>query len=275
MLDAVVLLGWMKQESAIAFLRERCVFPQPLSREDASDLWRRHRRLIEQQAVRAGSGPSLLPLTPQEQAASAAFLDQQSDSGSLVRSVVKVDAAELRIRQLGVTFDRCDRFNRACLTRDQWMRQWLNPLPAPMQGKVRAVANTIDIELPHPEFVLGFDSVAGFRVVEAPRYLAVRQTGTSVTLMAGHHRTYAFLASSCGHEDRSVLAAVLEPGGVNDGGASTAVMEGAEDVCVRCPPAMADLLDERFALRVRMRPRRFELQIRARMATVAADQLSQ
>jgi hypothetical protein len=56
----------------------------------------------------------------------------------------------------------------------------------------------------------------------------------------------------------------------SDPASSLAVMEGAADVCSEWPPTMADFLDERHAFSVKMRPRRFELQVRARMAVVPA-----
>jgi hypothetical protein len=267
--DAVVLLGWMKQEVAVAFLRERCAFADPLSSEDAAGLWARHRRLAEQLPERSSFEAESVRLSPQEEVVVAAFLEEQARSGGPVASVVKVDPARLRIRQLGVTLDRCHHFGRACRTRQQWIEQWLNPAPTSMEGKVRATTNAIDVELPHPEFILGFDSALGFQVVEAPRYVTVAQSGGSTTLMAGHHRAYAYLTSDCFEPERAILAAVLSDRS-RDVARSSAVMEGAEEVCTRCPPTMADFLDERHAFHVKMRPRRFELQVRARMAVVPA-----
>jgi hypothetical protein len=87
--------------------------------------------------------------------------------------------------------------------------------------------------------------------------------------MAGHHRVYAYLNSDCANTDRSILA-VASPKSADEATSSLAVMEGAEDVCSQWPPTLADFLDARHAFLVRMRPRRFELQVRARMAVVPA-----
>ncbi len=138
-----------------------------------------------------------------------------------------------------------------------------------MAGRVRATTNLVNVELPHPEFVLGFDPSLGFQVVEAPRYVTIKCTPQSTTLMAGHHRVYAYLTSECARTDRTILAAVF-PESDDKATVSSSVMEGAEDVCEKCPPTMADFLDERHAFYVKMRPRRFELQVRARMAVVPA-----
>ncbi len=267
MVDAVVLLGWMKPEVAVAFLRERCAFAEPLSSAGATDLWARHRRMVERLPARATGGATVLRLSPEEEICVAVFLEEQVRTGGPVRSVAKLDSTSIRIRQLGVTLDRSRHFGRMCRTRQQWIEQWLSPAPTTIQGRVRTAINAIDVEVPHPEFVLAFDATLGFRVVEGPRHLTVEHTARYTTLLAGHHRAYAYLTSACAEEDRSLLAAVL-PDSENIAAAS--VMEGAEDVCGRCPPTMADFLDERRAFRVKMRPRRFELQVRARMAVVPA-----
>jgi hypothetical protein len=268
--DVIVLLGWMKPEVAVAFLRERCAFASPLTTEEATDLWTRQRRLVERLPARPARETVSIRMSPQEEISAARFLAEQTRVEGVVRAVVKVDPAQLRVRQLGVTLDRCEYFDRSCRTRQQWIDQWLTPSPTSMQGRVRATANAIDVELPHPEFVLGFDPAAGFQIVEGPRYVTVKRGGSSMTLMAGHHRAYAYLRSAGSDQERSILAAELAHS-VPTAEGSTAVMEGAEDVCERCPPTMADFLDDRHAVRLEMRPRRFELQIRARMAVVPGE----
>ena len=269
MVDAVVLLGWMKQETAVAFLRERCLFAKPPSLDEATDLWRRHRQRVEQLPARTTSPAPESALSIDEESAVRGFVAEQVRIGGPARSVVKVDPMRLRIRQLGVTLDRCSHFGESCRTRKQWIEQWLNPAPTSMEGRVRATTNFVNVELPHPEFVLGFDPVLGFQVVEAPRHVTVKHTPESTTLMAGHHRVYAYLSSDCASTDRSILA-VAYPESAGEATPSPGVMEGAEDLCSQWPPTMADFLDARHAFIVRMRPRRFELQVRARMAVVPA-----
>jgi hypothetical protein len=265
MIDAVVLLGWMKQEAAVAFLREMCVFASPITHASATELWQRLRGLVEQRPVRTPRGLEERALTTQEADAARRFVEEQVRTGGLAQSVIKVDPWELCVRQPGVTLDRCAHFARICDTREQWIEQWLRPSPTSMEGRVRASINLVNIELPHPEFVLGFDPVTGFRVVEAPRHVTVKHLGQSAMLMAGHHRVYAHLASAGAATDRTILAALLP----SDGAATeSAVMEGDEEICRRWPPTMGDFFDERYAFHLKMRARRFELQVRARMATV-------
>ncbi|MGH9200310.1 MAG: hypothetical protein ACRD2A_03635, partial [Vicinamibacterales bacterium] len=192
------------------------------------------------------------------------FLEGQSRVGGKVKSVVKVNPLELTAHQLGITLDRCDHFKRVCRTRAQWIEQWLDPAPTSMEGRVRAMVNTINIELPHPEFVLDFDVARGFQVIEAPRFVNLECQPKSTTLMAGHHRVYAYLSSAVALTDRSILA-VPSPDRA-DG--SVSVMQGADDLCQWCPPIVSDFFDDRLAFHVKMRPRRFELQVRAQMAAV-------
>jgi hypothetical protein len=266
--EGILLLGWMTREMALALLSERCLFSQPLSPEAASDVWARCRRRAQDLAARPPRRFATMPLSPHEELAVASFLEAQAQLGSTVRSVVKLDARELAVHQLGVTLDRTAYFNRACQTRAQWIEQWLKPPPTPIQGRVTAAFNSINVQVPHPEFVLNFDADRGFQVVEAPRFVSVVVDSNGPMLHAGHHRVYGYLSSPLAESDPSILAVAVSPG---NGGAQcrSAILEGAEDVCARCPPTMADFLDERHAFRVKLRPRRFELQVRARMAVVA------
>lgn len=258
----------MKREVAVTFLRERCVFASPLSPDMAADLWTEHRRRVERSPVRESCAPPTIDLSPHDESAVAAFLEAHARAGGPVKSVVRVDARTLNVRQLGLTLDRCDHFDQTCRTRIEWIAQWLNPAPTSIEGRVRATTNLVNIELPHPEFVLGFDSALGFRVIEAPRYVTVRRRAQSTTLIAGHHRTFAYLMSGCAEADPTVLAAVC-PDADHDS-SSVDVMDGAADVCAARPPTMGDFLAARHAVLVKMRPRRFELQVRARMAVVSS-----
>jgi hypothetical protein len=74
-----------------------------------------------------------------------------------------------------------------------------------------------------------------------------------------------YLSSAVGEADRSILAVLSDEA---DGGDALAAVQGADDLCGRCPPIVSDFFDDRLALRVKLRPRRFELQVRARMAAV-------
>lgn len=37
---AKVLLGWMERDQAVTYLRNECVFPNPISEEEATEMWR-------------------------------------------------------------------------------------------------------------------------------------------------------------------------------------------------------------------------------------------
>ena len=149
MIDAVVLLGWMKQEAAVNFLREMCVFAPPITHASATELWLRLRGFVEQRQERTLHRLEECALTPQEADAAARFVEEQVRTGGLAQSVIKVDPWELCVRQPGVTLDRCAHFERVCHTREQWIEQWLHPLPTSMEGRVRASINLVNIELPH------------------------------------------------------------------------------------------------------------------------------
>lgn len=268
-MNGVLLLGWMKRDVAVAALRERCLFSQPLSQEAASDLWARHRWQTEELPPRPRRQAEALPLSPPEEVVVANFLEEQARVGGKVTSVVKLNSRQLAVHQLAVALDRSDQFGRLCRTRAQWIEQWLNPPPTAIEGRVRATINAVSVELPHPEFVLSFDSDRGFQVVEAPRFVTVTLEPRGPILVAGHHRVHGYLSSPLAESDSSILAVPVSPSD-GDADSPSAVAEGAADVCARCPPMMSDFFDDRLALRVKIRPRRFELQVRARMAAVPA-----
>ena len=258
----------MKREVAIAVLRERCEFSTPLSAEDAEDLWARHRRHIEKLVDRPPRRSECLAMTPEENLAAADFLAERVRLGSRAKSVVKVDARALAVRQLGITRDRSEYFGRLCHTRSQWIEQWLDPPPTAIEGRVTATINSVNVEVPHPEFVLGFDSNRGFQVVETPRFITVALEPGGPALTAGHHRVFGYLSSPLAELDPSILAVQFSSAD-SETPPPSPIVEGAPDLCMKCPPLVSDFFDDRFAFRVKVRPRRFELQVRARMAVVS------
>lgn len=267
-MEGILLLGWIKRELAISVLRERCLFSPPLSEDHAEHLWARHRRQVEHLPDRPSRPAKCWTMTTEEEVGVADFLEEMARVGSKVRSVVKIDARPLAVRQLGLTLDRAEHFRRLCHSRAEWIGQWLNPPPTAIGGRVTSTINSVNVEVPHPEFVLGFDSTRGFQVVETPRFITVALEPNGPALTAGHHRAFGYLSSDLARSDPSILA-VQYSSSNGETPPPAPVVEGAPDLCARCPPLMSDFFDPRFAYRVQIRPRRYELQVRARMAVVS------
>ncbi len=126
----------------------------------------------------------------------------------------------------------------------------------------------MDIRVPHMEFCFVFIPKEGFQIQELARHVSVTAYGDRMILWAGYHRSYARMTSANPEAiERSLLAVlttdadfVLSPDSPNHG--LRAMVRGLR------PPLFADFLDERFFMDVRLRKKRFELQIRANIVAI-------
>jgi hypothetical protein len=129
-----------------------------------------------------------------------------------------------------------------------------------------------NVNVPHGEFAFVFEpQVTQFLVIETARHTSVTQFGDRMLLWAGYHRSYARMVNANPEGiERSMLVALTTD-------ADFFVSEQSPNqglravVCGLRPPLFRDFFDERFFINVRLRKKRWELQIRAQCVGVNVD----
>jgi hypothetical protein len=126
--------------------------------------------------------------------------------------------------------------------------------------------NGWDFSLPHGEFMLAFNGQV-FGIVQGAPHVSVSAAERRTVLWAGYHRCYARVATvNPTAMDRSVLAALTDEGTL-----AVATNQALRDlVLAERPPLLSDFFDECFFMEVQLRPKRYELQIRVKVAQINA-----
>jgi hypothetical protein len=262
----VVLLGWKTRDRALALLQQECEFDPPLDDNGAEALWARYRERVNALRGRPLRAAAPLAFTDEERRLVADFLQDQPSHGGNVRRVIKVDPLGLVAHQLEITTARSTSLSQRLQTPADWALECLCPAPSSERPSIRHAPNSMDVDLPHGEWALVFDSKLGLVLGEAARCITVTTIEPYFVLWSGYHRTYASVA--CRPEgEATVLAAVVDDMGVAAAARSWSC--GLRAVRSGNPPIFSDFFNPQLALPVRFRAKRFTMEIRARM--VAAN----
>jgi hypothetical protein len=267
--NAVVLLGWMERDFAVKYLMQECVFDPPLTELQAEEMWRRYHDQIQALPERAALAPQRLPMTATERKKADIFLrfhGLPQRIGS-IQDVIKVNPMNLVIHQPFICVDRVQQHlagNDGC-----------DPLSTDIRAHpvtIHSGINAADIHVPHGEFAFLYDlQRQQFTVSETGRHVSVTQFQNRMILWAGYHRSYACMVrENPDGIERSLLVALTTD-------ADFFVSEHSPNqglravVCGLRPPLFADFFDERFFMAVKLRKKRYELQIRAQCVPVNFD----
>jgi hypothetical protein len=262
--EGVVLLGWKTRDNALSLLQEDCELDPPVDDGAAESLWARYRERVNALRGRSLTGKGPVEFSDDESRVVDEFLDKSAKHHGPVRRVIKVDPLALVAHQLEITTARSAAIASRLRTSVDWAKECLYPAPSSIQPAVRHEPNSVDVDLPHGEWALLFDSELGLVLGEAAPCITVTTIGTYPVLWSGYHRTYAAAAYRA-DDERTILAAVVDDVIV----ASTERSCGLRAAHSENPPVLADFFDPQLALPVRFRAKRFTMQIRARI--VASD----
>ncbi len=267
--DGLVLLGWKTRDRALSLLQDECEFDPPLKDDAAEHLWAKYREHVNALRGRPLSAVVALSFSRDERRAVDEFLRHNEMHGGTVREVMKVNPLALAAHQLEVTTARSTATAERLHTEMDWARECLCPAGSSVGPTVRAVPNSVDVDLPHGEWALLFDPRAGLVLGEAARCITLTTIGPHQVLWSGYHRTYA--AAACRPDgERTVLAAMVGDVDVARFGRSCGLRAVQSDN----PPIFADFFNPDLALPVRFRPRRFTMQIRARVVVDHVERLA-
>jgi hypothetical protein len=264
--DGVVLLGWKTRDAALALLQADCEFDPPLNDVAAERLWFRYRERVNALRGRAIPPASSLAFSDDERRVVDEFLQQVARYGGLFRDVIKVDPLVLAVHQLEITTARSRATAARLATPVDWAGECLCPAGASARPTIRGVPNSVDVDLPHGEYALLFDSDLGLVLGEAARCITVTSIGGRMVLWSGYHRAYASAAYRFEGE-RTVLAAIAD----DLGQISRARSCGLRAVQSDHPPILSDFFNPDLALPVRFKAKRFTMEIRARVVAAHVE----
>ncbi len=262
--SGVVLLGWMEREEAVRFLSAECVFDPPLTLDAANALWRQYRARVATIPLRTGR-TGTIPLTPTESDWARGFSAALIAAGAASSDVVKIDPGQVVAGQYSISLDRARAYRASCATDRGWLQVALPALPADPRLDARITRRgretDIEIDLPHAEFSFDVTPEGSFAPIEGLPHVAAVRVRERLVLVRGYHRLYARISAAPRVGDRAALIAVESSDGA---------MPRAETAGPR-PALFSDFFNPLHALNVRLRAKRYRLEVRARWVATNAD----
>jgi hypothetical protein len=274
-LSAIALVGWMERDEAMDFLRNLCFFDPPLDESGALAVWHDYRHRVDA----LGDRPVVLPkkrmMDPEEKDWERRFLTFARGAGATVKSVVKVNLMELIVHQKSVLIGRSEEYAAKLVNARAWRELALpigpDTFPIKANTRIGGTKTEVDIDIPHGEWALSPCVCNGelhMKPAPALRHVTVIEVEPDrLLLWSGYHRSYArALIAQPDGRGLPALVALAE----NVVSPPIAGKETPFDRLVRGrrPPFFADFFDERLFMRVALRRRRPQMQIRSDIAWI-------
>jgi hypothetical protein len=271
--DAVVLLGWMERDDAVRVLCNECVFDPPLTENQAAEIWQRYRDAVNGLPERLAVAPANLPLTAIETQQAQAFLRSARAAGAQnIRDVLKIDVGACVVHQLVVVTERARNYAQQMRNNEAKIRHCLGMHAVPVtQYQIATGPNAVNVQIPHAEFLFTFLNPGGFAVQEMAKQITVTSFDRRLLLWAGYHRSFALMMNEYPDGmDRSLIVALTTDADFIL--SSHSPNQGVRDMLRGLrPPLFVDFFDERFFIAVRLRKKRCELHIRAKVEWINVD----
>lgn len=294
-LTGVALLGWMEREQAVQFLSEDCVFDTPLTLGAAEAMWAEAHEYAAALPERAATAPTEMALTAEEEEHARHFLERMAAIGMPGLKVIKVDPMQLVIAQYHVALDRAAAYFAYSQSDAAWAATAL-PLsstapPLEMKFTRRNYDTDISIDLPHSEFIFGVNLASAqidgtspepganhqgtFGPKELLGHITTLRVGDRLMLGKGYHRIYARIAAAEAKYPERLSILALDPGTITPPdqalGATSKTMAAGLHIFGERPALFADFFTEGVATPVRLRRKRYQLQVQARWVAVNAN----
>jgi hypothetical protein len=262
-LNGIALLGWMDREQAIRYLREDCFFDPQITEEGAEALWRRYKDTVDGMPERLVEPIEKLPLSIQDCRDAESFKEKYRGDQNVV-DVIRVDPMKLVIHHLSITTEQADYYATRLRGRG-WVENCLFGDRPPASIGIRATPEIVHVDLPHPEFLFSLNPPGPwqFGIQQGGCLVTASHLETRLILHTGFHRTFAFCRSARNEPEaisRSVLIVLTRniPYEISPACPKQGLREkllGAR------PPMVSDYFDDRFFIPVKLRKKRYELQL--------------
>lgn len=272
-LETIVLLGWMERDDAVTFLTKECVFPEPLTEAQAVSHWERYKQKVDELPERPIILPDRKRLKPEESNWERQFLQFTRARSGNVKSVIKINLLDLVVHQLRVITERSADYAKRLKDKSQWNKICL-PIEAENvrinpQIKLTGLKVEVEMDVPDQEWViLPFiePPTNQFSLRPGPmlKYVtAISPEPDRMVLWAGYHRSYAWAAANIQGDamDCPALVAfaenVVAPPTAGNLSFFDRLVRGAK------PPLFRDFFDESLFMRVALKKKRFQMQIKS------------
>ncbi len=290
-LEGRVLLGWFERDMVVRYLTQACVFDPPITDAEAEAIWRPYRDRCEALSEREAAAPSLIPLNHDERQHAKQFLATLAKLGAhTIQDVIKIDLSRLVVHQFYVVVSRSnDLYLNQVRTTRGWLHQALPLVPRPPAAfkwnlilAPNGLSTGADFDIPHGEFVFGPDPTGQFfSVQQFQNYISVMKgpgTGPQrMLLKAGYHRSYARALSMTlptATVPSAVVALERNTFGAppNQAAVAAGLTVATAGLCpTGCRPALlADFFDDALAMKVTLRRKRYQLQVRSTWVEIDA-----
>jgi hypothetical protein len=262
-LSGKLLLGWMQEKEALAFLLDEAV--PPLTKDAALELWNCYRAKVTALGQREYHKPARAPHNFKENLAAQKIIKASRRNGEHnVKGLLKVDPLDLVVHQLRIFEERALPY--LPLVRDPVakVKVCLPPLPTGGQLPTRRISGKTIIELPHGEFRIGLGPDKRPAVQELAHHIAINEFDGRLLLWAGYHRTYAVtLASQANPEEIERLVPAVLTTDADDAflDAMARFSEKRDMVRGTCPALFRDFFDSDLCLAIKLRKRRPQFEI--------------
>ena len=278
-LEAVVLVGWMDHDAAVNFLTKNCVIDPPFTPESAEAVWEQYRDRATALPEREAAAPQRLPLNHHERKHADRFLAFIPSLGpTTVVDVVKVAVMDLVVHQPILVVGHARQYKNR-VRGAGWLHEAL-PLAPRQPARINSrftqngLHSAVDIDIPHGEFAFLPDPTGQYfsahqlqSVISVMRCAGTRQE--RLIVKTGFHRLYARARSM-------MLRAATMPSAVvaldrntftrppnNMLGAGVTVSTSDLWPTGRRPALFADFFNEDLSIRVNVRQKRYQLQVRS------------
>jgi hypothetical protein len=259
----------MDKDSAIQFLCDACIFDQPVSTAGAEALWDSYRSKVEAIPERDALAPKRLPITDFHESEAVNKFRQRFRGATNVLDAIRIDPMQLVVHQLYVIMDRSGSYGNKVDSRLKWIKNAVLCDGLAPDLRFRTGRSAIDVEVPHAEYIFVCDPrTLKLAFPQLARHVSVTAFDNRMVLTAGYHRTYARMESMPPDaRDRSIVVPLTTDGDFLVSPASP--NQGVREMLMgRRPPLFADFFDERLFIKVKLRKKRFELQIRGQIVAI-------
>jgi hypothetical protein len=253
----------MERDTAVKFLRRRCVFDPPLSADQAESIWQPVHQAVAG-LERTVQCPIELPLSAEEtRLAEEAARFFEANRVPHLQAIVKVDPFQLVAHQPSILMEQAAKYEPSVRDSAGWFSEAiLAPLPRTMDLQIRLGPNILEAEVPHSEFGVFFDPEGRYTIQEHLRHVTVFQIPEvdRMMLWSGYHRSYARVMSTGLDPEKRPQLMVLTDKPFLD---ILSVPSEREVLCGPTPPLFSDFFDERLYLTVKVRRQKFQVRVRA------------
>jgi tetratricopeptide (TPR) repeat protein len=256
----------MGRDEASAFLMDDCIFRVPLSRTGAEEVWQAHKAIVDALPSIESPFPRKIPLSDADLKAARKFRAKYPGETSIT-DVVSLNPMDLVVHQLWISTAIAERY-KDMVAPDKWHRTALLDPPPASGLKWRRQETSIVFDLPKFEYLLTgpFAPDGSMRPGTALDFVSVAFHAERALLISGYHRAFAAAeyARNSASPPRGLLFGVsncldlLGP----DADETRRIVEAVR------PPRLADFFDDRLAVPVMLRKRRYQMRIHVEVVAI-------